>query len=77
MTRHRLWPPAWLAIPALAATVGTGLFLVPPDDRHEARKNLAVLRIAAAVGNLGLHRRVEFLGVLLVQLRRKNHFCKS
>ena len=27
----RIWPPAWLAVAALTATVVAGLFLVPPD----------------------------------------------
>ena len=53
------------------------VLLVPPNDRHEAGKNFAVLRIAAPTGNLGLHRCVEFLGMLFVQLSCKNHFRES
>ena len=48
MTRRRLWPPAWLAITALAATVVTGLFLVPPDAAQGDAQRIMYVHVPSA-----------------------------
>ena len=48
MTRRRLWPPAWLAIAALAATVVAGLFLVPPDAAQGDAQRIMYVHVPSA-----------------------------
>ena len=44
----RIWPPAWLAVAALSATVLAGLFLVPPDAAQGDVQRIMYVHVPSA-----------------------------